>query len=113
MVFAKHHTVHKGLQHLLPPPLTSVIFSWMNYLFEKRNEHYHLNHFNIHQLTYLCKKLSRVEGNDFPDQVYQLLAGIASNLNYGNITDCLEEVTKINDEPEQADGALMQGKQCF
>ena len=82
----------------------------MNYLFDKRNKHYHLNHYNIHQLTYLCKKLSRVEGNDFPDQVYQLLAGIASNLNYGNITDCLEEVTKITDEPEQADAGLVQGK---
>ena len=81
----------------------------MDYLFEKRNEHYHLNHYNIHQLTYLCKKLSCVEGNDFPDQVYQLLAGVASNLNYADISDCLEDVTRIDDEPEQADMSVIQG----
>ena len=81
----------------------------MDYLFQKRNEHYHLNHYNIRQLTYLCKKLSCVEGHDFPDQVYQLLAAVAHNLSYTKISECLEEVTKINEEPEQAEISIVQG----
>ena len=79
----------------------------MDYLCEKRDEHYHLNHFNIHQLTYLCKKLSCSDGNDFPDQVYQFLSTVASKLSYSDIIDMLEDVTKINDDTELADVSIL------
>ena len=70
----------------------------MAYLCEKRNEHYHLNHFNIHQLTYLCQMVSSSEFTDFPDQVYQLLSNVAPNVSAADITSCLEEVTRIDDQ---------------
>ena len=81
----------------------------MGYLFQKRNEHYHLNHYNIRQLIYLCKKLSCVEGHDFPDQVYQLLNAVACNLSYTKIFECLDEVTKIDEAPALAN-LLVNGK---
>ena len=83
---------------------------WLKYLSEKRNEHYHLNHYTIHQLTYLCKSLSRVEGLDFDDQVYQLLARVASDLTYDIISDSLEAVTKIDDDLEQPNVPYEEGK---
>ena len=71
---------------------------------EKRNKHYHLNHFNIIQLTYLCKKLScNDHENNFPDQVYQLLARFSTELSYEYISDCVEEVTKYSEDLEYED----------
>ena len=85
------------------------IFRWMNHLCEKRNKYYHLNHFNIHQLTYLCKKISLSEAADFPDQVYQLLSVIAPNIAASDIVACLEEVTKIDDVLDDEDDSCMLG----
>ena len=80
----------------------------MNYLCEKRNRYYHLNHFNIHQLTYLCKKISS-EAADFPHQVYQLLSVVDPNISAAEIVACLEEVTKIDDLPDDEDDSFILG----
>ena len=79
-------------------------------MFQKRNTHYCLNYFNTCQLTYLCKKLSCLEENDFPDQVYQLLDSVAGNVSRDVISVCLEEVIKIKDKAEQVDTNYVQGK---
>ena len=81
----------------------------MDYLHEKRNEHYHLNNFNIQQLTYLCKKLSCHQENSISDQVHQLLACVASGLSAGEINDILEEVTKIDDDVEVEEISIIRG----
>ena len=87
-----------------------MLHRWENYLLEKRNQHYHLNNFNINQLTYLCKKLACDDKKDFPDQVYQLLARFASNISYPFVSECLDEVTKIKDEIDSGDNSLVQGE---
>ncbi|XP_076818192.1 E3 ubiquitin-protein ligase rnf213-alpha-like [Clavelina lepadiformis] len=92
--------------------LTTILLEahaqWMSYLTAKRGEHYHLNHFNIHQLTYLCKQLAGSDGNDFTDQTYMLLRSVSDNVNDDTLLECLEEVTRIDqtkdDDYDDEDG---------
>ena len=86
---------------------TFFTFRWTSYLCEKRNTYYHLNHFNIHQLTYLCKKISSEA--DFPDQVYQLLSVVDPNISAAEIEKCLKNAIKIDDVSDDGDNSFMLG----
>ena len=81
----------------------------MKYLCEKRNRYYHLNHFDIHQLTYLCKKISSLQAADFPDQVYQLLSVVTPNISATEILAYLEKATKIDDTSDDGDNSIILG----
>ena len=83
--------------------ITECFCRWKQYLFEKRNKYYHLNHFNIHQLTYLCKELSCIKDDKLPDQVYQLLSNIAGEVSLTNILKDLERATKFIEASENTD----------
>jgi len=79
----------------------------MNYLSQNRNKHYHLNHFNIQQLTYLCKELAST--TDYKDQVYQLLASVLPEVDQDIILTSLKETFRVNDN-EQEDETNEEGK---
>ena len=73
---------------------------------EKRVEYYHLNHYNINQITYLCKTLASCKDGDFPDQVYVLLESVNCNMSSSQnevILEALDSVTKISDDSDSDD----------
>ena len=72
----------------------------MTFLTQSRNKHYHLNHFTIQQLTYLCKELASTD--DYKDQVYQLLASVLPDVSEDIIASCLEAAFQ-QDEDEEAE----------
>ena len=86
----------------------------MTYLTENRNKHYHLNHFNIQQLTFLCKELA-CSSAGYKNQVYQLLASVLPDVEKSTIIQCLEKA--IQTEENQAlglDKEDCEGKEkCF
>jgi len=90
-----------------------VFLRWKAYLNDKRTQHYHLNHFSIHQLTYLCKSLAKTEDvEDFPDQVYCLLKFLVDDPSFENVADALDMATRITDtdEPEEMEQGLKAAK---
>ena len=69
-------------------------------------EFYHLNHFNINQITYLCKQLASCTDGDFPDQVYVLLESVNKNISPSSsdyILEAIDNVTKIDDDDSDCD----------
>ena len=89
-------------------------FRWKAYLNDKRAKHYHLNHFSIHQLIYLCKNLAKTEYvDDFPDQVYCLLKFLVDDPSYENVADALDMATRIADTEEQEEIELGLTKRMF
>ena len=86
-----------------------MFLRWKAYLNDKRTQHYHLNHFSIHQLTYLCKSLAKTEDVEgFPDQVYCLLKFLVDDPSFENVADALDMATRITDadEPEEMEQGL-------
>jgi len=80
------------------------IFRWKQHLSEKRSSFYHLNHFSIQQITYLCRELSRVTYNRrLPDQVYTLLSLIKPDISHDEIVRCLGEATEDEDKEDEAE----------
>ena len=80
------------------------IFRWKQNLSEKRCSFYHLNHFSIQQITYLCRELSRVTYNRrLPDQVYTLLSLIKPDISHDEIVRCLGEATEDEDKKDEAE----------
>ena len=76
----------------------------MTFLTQSRNKHYHLNHFTIQQLTYLCKELASTD--DYKDQVYQLLAFVLPAVDQDFILESLEEATRV-DETERLESIVV------
>ena len=72
----------------------------MEYLVLNRNKYYHLNHFNIQQLTFLCKELACGSSANFKDQVYQLLASVLPQVDREAIIDCRYEAMEVDDGDE-------------
>lgn len=73
----------------------------MRYLNEKRSKFYHLNHYTIHQITYLCKNLAKTnENGEFPDQVHCLLSSVLKGVSHENIVENLDEATRITDNDD-------------
>ncbi|XP_076818180.1 E3 ubiquitin-protein ligase rnf213-alpha-like [Clavelina lepadiformis] len=87
--------------------LNESLQQWLKYLADKRTEHYHINHYNIHQLTYLCKQLAKVDDNDISDQIYTLLASVVEGVNYDQIMDCLDEATRIDDVEQEEEVSII------
>ncbi|XP_078489225.1 E3 ubiquitin-protein ligase rnf213-alpha-like [Ciona intestinalis] len=76
--------------------------TWTTYLSEQRSEHYQLNYFNIHQLTYLCKELANsADINDFPDQVYALLTSVKKETHFDELIDLLDDATRVENEDHE------------
>jgi len=85
---------------------------WKGNLTEKRSIFYHLNHFNIHQIIYLCRQLAGVTHKDeLPDQVFTLLSLIKPNVSREEIIKCLGEATeqpKLDGNEEVAQNGELQ-----
>ncbi|XP_076810012.1 E3 ubiquitin-protein ligase rnf213-alpha-like isoform X1 [Clavelina lepadiformis] len=74
---------------------------WVNNLNEIRKQFYHLNHFSIQQITYLCKELAGVdEFGVIPDQVFTLLACIKRDVSDKDIIQLLQEATNAKNEED-------------
>ncbi|XP_076810018.1 E3 ubiquitin-protein ligase rnf213-alpha-like isoform X2 [Clavelina lepadiformis] len=77
---------------------------WVNNLIKKRQQFYHLNHFSIQQITYLCKELAGVdEFGVIPDQVFTLLACIKQDVSDKDIIQLLQEATKAKNDEDCTD----------
>nr|XP_039261340.1 E3 ubiquitin-protein ligase rnf213-alpha-like isoform X1 [Styela clava] len=74
-------------------------YQWTDYINSKRLKHYHLNEYNIQQITYLCHQLATVENTALlPDQVLSLLSNDSKSLASGIIQEARDQAIKINDE---------------
>lgn len=72
-----------------------------------RYQHYHLNIYNIRQISYLCEKVANLKTGDIPEQALLLLSNVTKKCNYSNISKALKEATKIKDEEvQQLDSAI-------
>nr|XP_018671622.1 LOW QUALITY PROTEIN: E3 ubiquitin-protein ligase rnf213-alpha-like [Ciona intestinalis] len=77
---------------------------WKIGMDEKRENFYHLNHFNVKQTTYLCRELANAhEGVELPDQVHTLLASVRTNITNEEIVNLLGAATKAKDLPLEED----------
>ena len=82
----------------------------MTYLLKNRDKHYHLNHFNIQQLTYLCKELARPGA--YEEQVHQLLAAVLPDADQDIIYECLEEATRVDETERWRNIVVAEGRIC-
>jgi len=79
---------------------TAILLTrWKHNLDEKRTQFYHVNHFNIQQIVYLCQELaSAMETKRVPDQVCTLLEFVKPDVTGDEIIELLKEATKVKEE---------------
>ena len=77
----------------------------------KRNQFYHLNHFNMHQIMYLCQELAGItDGGHIPDQVFTLLELVKRGVEKKEIFMLLLEATKHKEQVYDEENEIFEGE---